>query len=92
MALAGLRARPDKFGGVSVDLGELRGSPRLERAAFGRWLRGKCRARVPSRGAGGGRCVRAAGGPPGGALSRRLPLHRPRGAMAGGSKGSFTEP
>ncbi|XP_062349656.1 nucleoside diphosphate-linked moiety X motif 6 [Cinclus cinclus] len=38
-ALAGLRARPDKFGGVSVDLGELRGSPRLERAAFGRWLR-----------------------------------------------------
>ncbi|XP_066174305.1 nucleoside diphosphate-linked moiety X motif 6 [Sylvia atricapilla] len=38
-ALAGLRARPDKFGGLSVDLGELRGSPRLERAAFGRWLR-----------------------------------------------------
>ncbi|XP_054488894.2 nucleoside diphosphate-linked moiety X motif 6 [Agelaius phoeniceus] len=38
-ALAGLRARTDKFGGVSVDLGELRGSPRLERAAFGRWLR-----------------------------------------------------
>lgn len=52
-ALAGLRARPDKFGGVSVDLGELRGSPRLERAAFGRWLRGKCRAGVPSHGAGG---------------------------------------
>ncbi|XP_057233154.1 nucleoside diphosphate-linked moiety X motif 6 [Malurus melanocephalus] len=38
-ALAGLRVRPDKFGGVTVDLGELRGSPRLERAAFGRWLR-----------------------------------------------------
>uniref|UniRef100_H0YUW5 Nucleoside diphosphate-linked moiety X motif 6 n=1 Tax=Taeniopygia guttata TaxID=59729 RepID=H0YUW5_TAEGU len=38
-ALAGLRARTDKFGGVSVNLGELRGSPRLERAAFGRWLR-----------------------------------------------------
>lgn len=54
-ALAGLRARTDKFGGVSVDLGELRGSPRLERAAFGRWLRGKCRAGVPSAGAGRGR-------------------------------------
>ncbi|XP_050176655.1 nucleoside diphosphate-linked moiety X motif 6 [Myiozetetes cayanensis] len=38
-ALAGLRARPDKFGGVSVDLGELRQPPRVERAAFGRWLR-----------------------------------------------------
>uniref|UniRef100_A0A8D0ENA7 Nucleoside diphosphate-linked moiety X motif 6 n=1 Tax=Strix occidentalis caurina TaxID=311401 RepID=A0A8D0ENA7_STROC len=39
-ALAGLRARPDKFGGVSVDLAELRRPLRLERAAFGRWLRG----------------------------------------------------
>ncbi|KAM7112875.1 nucleoside diphosphate-linked moiety X motif 6 [Ciconia maguari] len=38
-ALAGLRARPDKFGGVSVDLAELRRPLRLERAAFGRWLR-----------------------------------------------------
>ncbi|XP_074723366.1 nucleoside diphosphate-linked moiety X motif 6 isoform X2 [Strix uralensis] len=38
--LAGLRARPDKFGGVSVDLAELRRPLRLERAAFGRWLRG----------------------------------------------------
>ncbi|XP_071411652.1 nucleoside diphosphate-linked moiety X motif 6 [Pithys albifrons albifrons] len=38
-ALAALRARPDKFGGVSVDLGELRQPPRVERAAFGRWLR-----------------------------------------------------
>ncbi|XP_074679718.1 nucleoside diphosphate-linked moiety X motif 6 isoform X2 [Strix aluco] len=39
-ALAGLRARPDKFGGMSVDLAELRRPLRLERAAFGRWLRG----------------------------------------------------
>ncbi|KAK4819192.1 hypothetical protein QYF61_026666 [Mycteria americana] len=46
-ALAGLRARPDKFGGVSVDLAELRRPLRLERAAFGRWLRGKCRAGAP---------------------------------------------
>ncbi|XP_065693859.2 nucleoside diphosphate-linked moiety X motif 6 [Patagioenas fasciata] len=38
-ALSGLRARPDKFGGVSVDLAELRRPLRLERAAFGRWLR-----------------------------------------------------
>ncbi|XP_054060283.1 nucleoside diphosphate-linked moiety X motif 6 [Rissa tridactyla] len=38
-ALAGLRPRPDKFGGVSVDLAELRHPLRLERAAFGRWLR-----------------------------------------------------
>ncbi|CAN0074070.1 unnamed protein product [Bubo scandiacus] len=39
-ALAGLQARPDKFGGVTVDLAELRRPLRLERAAFGRWLRG----------------------------------------------------
>lgn len=43
-ALAGLQARPDKFGGVSVNLAELRQPFRLERATFGRWLRGKCRA------------------------------------------------
>lgn len=42
-ALSGLRARPDRFGGVSVDLAELRRPLRVERAAFGRWLRGKCR-------------------------------------------------
>ncbi|XP_051474601.1 nucleoside diphosphate-linked moiety X motif 6 isoform X2 [Apus apus] len=39
-ALAGLRERLDKFGGVTVDLGELNRSLRLEPAAFGRWLRG----------------------------------------------------
>ncbi|XP_030334066.1 nucleoside diphosphate-linked moiety X motif 6 [Strigops habroptila] len=39
-ALAGLQARPDRFGGVSVDLAELRQPLRLERATFGRWLRG----------------------------------------------------
>ncbi|XP_074893019.1 nucleoside diphosphate-linked moiety X motif 6 [Buteo buteo] len=39
-ALAGLRERPDEFGGVSVDLARLGPPPRrLERAAFGRWLR-----------------------------------------------------
>ncbi|XP_040982598.1 nucleoside diphosphate-linked moiety X motif 6 isoform X2 [Aquila chrysaetos chrysaetos] len=38
-ALAGLRERPDKFGGVSVDLAQLGPPRRLERAAFGRWLR-----------------------------------------------------
>ncbi|XP_074946307.1 nucleoside diphosphate-linked moiety X motif 6 isoform X1 [Phalacrocorax aristotelis] len=38
--LARLRQRPDKFGGVSVDLGELGRPLRLEQAAFGRWLRG----------------------------------------------------
>ncbi|GAB0189388.1 nucleoside diphosphate-linked moiety X motif 6 [Grus japonensis] len=39
-ALAGLRARPDKFGGVTVDLAELRRPLRLEWTAFGRWLQG----------------------------------------------------
>ncbi|XP_005143076.1 nucleoside diphosphate-linked moiety X motif 6 isoform X1 [Melopsittacus undulatus] len=39
-ALAGLQARRDKFGGVSVNLAELRQPLRLERATFGRWLRG----------------------------------------------------
>ncbi|XP_062477660.1 nucleoside diphosphate-linked moiety X motif 6 [Pezoporus occidentalis] len=39
-ALAGLQARPDKFGGVSVNLAELSQPLCLERAIFGRWLRG----------------------------------------------------
>ncbi|KAM6075720.1 nucleoside diphosphate-linked moiety X motif 6 [Chlamydotis macqueenii] len=38
-ALKGLTARPDKFGGVSLDLADLRRPLRLEPAAFGRWLR-----------------------------------------------------
>ncbi|KAM9378295.1 nucleoside diphosphate-linked moiety X motif 6 [Phaethornis superciliosus] len=41
--LAGLRERPDKFGGVSVDLGELSHPLRLETTVFGRWLRGAVR-------------------------------------------------
>uniref|UniRef100_A0A8B9G8I8 Uncharacterized protein n=1 Tax=Amazona collaria TaxID=241587 RepID=A0A8B9G8I8_9PSIT len=54
-ALAGLQARPDKFGGVSVNLAELRQPLRLERATFGRWLRGKCRAGAPGTQGGEGR-------------------------------------
>lgn len=70
-ALAGLRARPDKFGGVSVDLAELRRPLRLERAAFGRWLRGKCRAGAP--GAAG-----RAGGVGGASAREGAPLSRLR--------------
>uniref|UniRef100_A0A8C3C0G5 Nucleoside diphosphate-linked moiety X motif 6 n=1 Tax=Cairina moschata TaxID=8855 RepID=A0A8C3C0G5_CAIMO len=37
---AGLRGRPDKYGGVSVELPQCQPRPRRrERAAFGRWLR-----------------------------------------------------
>uniref|UniRef100_A0A8B9BRJ4 Nucleoside diphosphate-linked moiety X motif 6 n=1 Tax=Anser brachyrhynchus TaxID=132585 RepID=A0A8B9BRJ4_9AVES len=36
---AGLRGRPDKYGGVSVELAQLPRPRRRERAAFGRWLR-----------------------------------------------------
>lgn len=58
----GLRPRPDKYGGVSVELAELRRPRRRERAAFGRWLRGKWRARGRRPWAGGvGGCARPGG-------------------------------
>lgn len=56
---AGLRGRPDKYGGVSVELPQLpRSQPqpwprRRERAAFGRWLRGKWRGPGESAALGG---------------------------------------
>lgn len=48
------------------------GAGRLRAVAAGQVLGGG-----PDSWAGRGRCVRAAGGPPGGALSRRLPLTDP---------------
>lgn len=84
-ALAGLRERPDKFGGVSVDLAQLGPPRRLERAAFGRWLRGKCRGGGPGWGPGAGGW--GAVGPPLGAWSREwAPLSRLSLRGAGGGR------
>lgn len=63
LAAGGGRGAPqprlDKYGGVSVELAELRWPRRRERAAFGRWLRGKWRTRGRrSRAGGGGGCAR----------------------------------
>lgn len=42
VAEIGLKPRRDKFGGVSLNLAQLRSPDSLDQAAFGRWLQGKC--------------------------------------------------
>ncbi|KAL7981960.1 hypothetical protein Chor_001017 [Crotalus horridus] len=42
VAETGLKPRRDKFGGVSLNLAQLRSPDSLHQAAFGRWLQGKC--------------------------------------------------
>lgn len=42
VAEIGLKPRRDKFGGVSLNLAQLRSPESLDQGAFGRWLQGKC--------------------------------------------------